>query len=248
MGAAALYGAPVPPEHAAHLPFVAPSRSAPAPVLPAPPPGITLSLSPAVAALLFDPFVGPPKAPAPPPPIDTSQQKKARVEGTVLSIKGDPVKRADVRLEVLGPPAARLAMGYVEKTDDAGKFSIEDVPPGSYTLSATKTGYLTGMYGTRSASSSGSTVTLAEGASLKNLDIKMTPQATVSGRVTDRDGVPLMQARVSLYRYTYGRGRKQLQAQPRGRGSTNDQGRFSLSNSAWSPATRRTIYPRALPT
>src|SRR5437763_4130769 len=86
--------------------------------------------------------------------------EKARVEGLITNLTGDPLKKAVVRLQgnftaptgTTGtPPAPPTA--YTSETDAAGHFVFEDVDPGRYALSAERSGYVRAIYGARSASS-----------------------------------------------------------------------------------------------
>ena len=146
----------------------------------------------------------------------------------MVTLTGQAVRKATVRLQQAGMSPSERPVAYSETSDDAGKFVIDDLPPGSYTLSAARTGFVTGNYGARSAASPGATITLTEGGALKDLEIKLTPQGIVAGRVTDQDGEPVARAQLTLYRSTYARGRKQMRMASQGQ--TNSQGRYSLGN------------------
>jgi hypothetical protein len=218
MGAAAVHGAQAPVRRATHA--AAPAPIAAMRVAPA-------AASPVVAALLFDPFFAPPQAPA----ADASEAKppkKTHVEGTVISLAGEPVKKATVRLALVEAPPGTGAVApssYSETTDDAGKFSIEGATPGSYTLSASKTGFIAGRYGARTTAAPGATVTLTEGGELRGLEIKLTPQGIVTGHVTDLDGEPAPHGWVKLFSTVYVHGRKQWTYLA---GRTNSLGNFTV--------------------
>src|SRR5579862_8540165 len=158
-----------------------------------------------------------------------ADKKKIRLEGRVLSLTGDVVRKATLRLQSSGgvqngqPPT-----NYSESSGNDGKFVFEDVAPGRYTLTAEKAGYVTQSYGARSNSSPGTLLTLNEGDQMKDLSIKMTPQGVVTGRITDQDGDPITGAQVSMMRFNYIRGRKQLSNA--NTATTNDQGDFRISN------------------
>jgi beta-lactamase regulating signal transducer with metallopeptidase domain len=157
----------------------------------------------AMAALLYDPFFQPPgpQQQNPSPSLDEQQNKKqARVEGTVISVSGAPLKKAKVslRLPATGAPVSEGPTTFSELTDDSGKFVIDDLPPGSYTLTAARAGFVTGTYGAAAPGGSGTPLTLAEGARLTDIEIKLTPQGVVSGKLTDEDGEPRKQSQVCL--------------------------------------------------
>ena len=174
--------------------------------------------------------------PAPPPSGTPSTatgadgEKKARLEGIVLSMNGEAVRKATVRLQASVVQQGQLPSSYSETTDNEGKFIFEDVPAGRYTLSSEKPGFVTSRYGARSNTSPGTQLTLAAGAEMKNLSIKMSPQGVIAGKVLDQDGDPVAMAQVQVMRYSYVRGRKQLQ--PTGAASTNDLGEYRVGNLA----------------
>jgi protocatechuate 3,4-dioxygenase beta subunit len=159
-----------------------------------------------------------------------ASQKTIRVEGTVLSLNGDPVRKATVRLQVTSAQAGQSPTSYSESTDSAGKFVFDDVAPGRYMLSADKPGFDTVRYGSRSNISVGTQFNLTAGMEMKDLAIKMTPQGVIAGKVMDQDGDPVISAQVQAMRSGYNRGRKQLQ--PTGGTTTNDLGEYRLINLA----------------
>ncbi|MGH9592326.1 MAG: carboxypeptidase regulatory-like domain-containing protein [Bryobacteraceae bacterium] len=161
-----------------------------------------------------------------------ADKKTIRLEGHVLSVTGESVRKATVRLQ--GNSAVQGGQlrpsAYTESTDTAGKFVFEDVAEGNYTLSAEKAGFVTQRYGARSTGSSGAVLNLVPGVALRDLDIKMTPQGVISGKVTDLDGDPVNGGRVTVMRFAYPRGRKQLQQTA---GATiDDQGEFRVADLA----------------
>jgi len=171
--------------------------------------------------------------PLPPPPSQSSATtgadgvKKARLEGIVLSLNGEAVRKATVRLQGTALQPGQSST-YSETTDNEGEFIFEDVPAGRYTLTSEKPGFVTSRYGARSNTSPGTQLTLAEGMEMKNLSIKMTAQGVIAGKVLDQDGDPVATAQLQVMRYAYVRGRKQLQQT--GAATTNDLGEYRAGN------------------
>ena len=187
---------------------------------------------------------------------DTEKKKIIRVEGRVISLNGEVVRKATVRLQpafgpqFAGPPAPgtqsnQIPSTYSESSDEAGKFAFENVAPGRYTLTSEKTGFVTQRYGARSDTSPGTPLVLEVGNELKDVAIQMTPQAVIAGRVTDQDGDPVANIGVSVFRYGYSNGRRTLtpgggpaaggRGGPIGPGGpggtvTDDQGNFRIGN------------------
>ncbi|MEP7354388.1 MAG: carboxypeptidase-like regulatory domain-containing protein [Acidobacteriota bacterium] len=160
--------------------------------------------------------------------------KKAHVEGTVVSITGEAIPRAQVRLM----PAATLAAitagpppNSTATSDDKGKFVFDNVDPGrNYQLRATRPGFNTANYGARSANTTGTSLSLEAGTSLKGLVITMTPQGVISGKITDSNGDPLKSVIVTAMRSGYQRGARTLVTT--GTATSNDQGEYRLANLA----------------
>jgi protocatechuate 3,4-dioxygenase beta subunit len=164
----------------------------------------------------------------PPPAITADAPQKIRVEGTILSLNGDLVRKATIRLQGGASQLGQPPTSYIETTDNAGKFLFDDIAPGRYTLSAEKPGFVTTRYGARSNTSIGTQLNLTAGMEMKDLSIKMTPQGVIAGKVVDQDGDPVMSVQVQAMRSTYIGGRKQLQ--PTGGTQTNDLGEYRLIN------------------
>src|SRR5689334_23110332 len=102
-----------------------------------------------------------------PQPAAGANQKPIRLEGRVVGLNGDLVRKANVRLQGSGPiipvQNGQGPISYSQTTDDAGKFVFDNVAPGRYTLSADKTGFLTGRYGARAEGSPAVLLTFAAG-------------------------------------------------------------------------------------
>ncbi len=109
--------------------------------------------------------------------------ERAHVEGTVSSsTTGAPLKKAVVTLE--GDKTNANAI-----TGEDGKFAF-DVSPGDYTLKPARVGYLEARE---------KPVSLASGDS-KTIDLKLTPQGIIAGRVVDEDGDPVTDANIGIER------------------------------------------------
>ncbi len=104
--------------------------------------------------------------------------KSATVRGHVLDEStGRPVEEAAIQLRSTTTTSSfsRLLMPVV--TDASGAFTLDSVPPGTYSISAEKDGY-----GTKA-------VDLTVGDSASDIEIKIAPNAGVTLRVVDgRDG------------------------------------------------------------
>jgi protocatechuate 3,4-dioxygenase beta subunit len=143
------------------------------------------------------------------------------VEGAVLnSATGEPIKKAKVWLR---PFEKQDAPPYTAITDDAGHFLLDDIDPGRYTVSATRTGFVEKGFTRRPI-----TLTLAAGRKIGDVVLKLTPQGVISGQVLDEDGEPVPQAVVQCLRVGYPNGKKQLAMA--GMALSNDIGEYRLPN------------------
>jgi hypothetical protein len=162
------------------------------------------------------------------PPSDP----KCKLEGRVVSATtGAPLKHANLRLQpvfVGGAPATRTS--FSSSTDAEGTFVLQDVDPGVYTLRTERAGYVAQNYGARSASMGGTRLKLDAGQSMKDLLIKLVPQAMFFGKVIEDDGEPVPSARIQVQRWMFLNGKKQLQ--PTGSGTSQADGTFVIGNLA----------------
>ena len=108
-----------------------------------------------------------------------------------------PIRRAMVNVSAGDIRAQRMTA-----TDDRGRFVIANLPPGRYTVTVTKAGWVTTIYGARRAGRGpGIAIALTEGQPITDLDVKLTPGAVISGRVLDENGVPQQNVRPLLLQY-----------------------------------------------
>ncbi len=166
-------------------------------------------------------------------PTDQSQ-KGGTVRGNVVSSAGEPLRKADVTLRPAGGggrggatdrPAGTLS----RTTDGEGVFVFDNVPPGSYVASAQKAGYVRADYratNISSARASATPIPVRAGNDVTGINIRMTPQAVIAGRVTDEDGDPYMHASVQVIRQRWTNGK--LQYLPMSADNTDDRGEYRI--------------------
>jgi hypothetical protein len=132
---------------------------------------------------------------------------KARVDGRVINQAGQPLGNVTVALVGNNWTAeAPLPPAYTATSNAAGDFVFEDVELNTYRLFAQRAGYLEFVY-----SEPGGRVSfpITEG-ERKSLEVKMTPPSYLSGKVTDENGEPFPDARVTVYREGRANGKKHL--------------------------------------
>ncbi len=157
----------------------------------------------------------------------SAQEQKCRVEGQVLSIGGAPLKKTTLRLQWSGQPSqSTTPTSYVATSDNEGKFLFEEVVPGTYILSAQRTGYVNQTYGAKSPGTGMTPLKLDGGQVMKDLVFKLIPQGIIFGKVVDDDGEPLPSFSVQASRWAFQNGKKQLQRT--GNSSSQADGTFVL--------------------
>ncbi len=128
-------------------------------------------------------------------PLDA--KKLCKIEGrTVNARTGEPVPRVSLSLAGAGQNAP-VRSG---RSDSSGRFLVENIPPGSYRLTADRVGFLREGYGSPTPGGAGAPLSLSEGQHLKDLEFRLTPQGVILGRVFDEDGDPLPRSSVAAYR------------------------------------------------
>jgi hypothetical protein len=128
-----------------------------------------------------------------------AQTPRGVISGVVVEpANNEPVRKAIVTLTLQGTPR-RWATG---RTDSAGEFRFEGLPPGKYDLRAAKEGVGSAIYGARSLRELGELITLREGETDAELKLLFLHPATISGRVFNPEGLPATGITVTLLRTT----------------------------------------------
>jgi hypothetical protein len=130
------------------------------------------------------------------------------IRGQVVdATSGAPIRRATVRLygSVITPDST---VGAV--TDDDGRFEIRDLQAGKFTLSATKSGFVTGTAG-QTRSSPPPTVELLDKQIADKVVLKLARGGVIVGRVMDEAGEPAVGVEVRALQYRYGPGGRTLE-------------------------------------
>lgn len=146
------------------------------------------------------------------PPQAGGKKEPAIAEGQVVSAEtGEPIVRARVTItpDTHSPGSDEGPRGFTMQTDDAGTFHFEKLEPGKYEILATKGGLLAAKYGAKRANGPGVPVELQAGQTTSKLEVKMYPEATISGVVTDEQGEPL-ECIVELFKRTWRQGKPTL--------------------------------------
>lgn len=146
------------------------------------------------------------------------------IEGRVVSAMKRPV--GGVRVRAIRP-------GYGGDTavfsDPQGRFAIRGLPPGTYTLEASKTGYVTVQYGQTRAAEPGLQLEVRESATLDDIVLTLPRGSAVTGTITDDRGEPLEAVAVRALQVRYANGRT-MAVMPAGAREvvTDDRGCYRL--------------------
>src|SRR6476659_8493495 len=109
------------------------------------------------------------------------------IAGRVLAADtGRPVKRARVFVSAPELPSGRGVL-----TDDTGVFQLVELPAGRYTLSASKSGFVSLSYGQRRPLQSGTPLQLADGQEIKDIEFRLPRGSVIAGHVYDETGDPM---------------------------------------------------------
>ena len=151
----------------------------------------------------------------------------ASVSGRVVGADGLPIARALVHVH------RPYIAGQQAETDQSGRYRIDGLVAGEYTIAVRKYGFESRQYGQESGTAVGRLVTLEEGQSVNALDVTLLRPGAISGTIVDEFGEPVQDVMV---------GAVQLQPNPGGaRGTrvigrsssrTDDRGQYRLSGLA----------------
>src|SRR5687768_10102192 len=115
-------------------------------------------------------------------------------------------------------------------TNAQGHFLFTDVPAGSYSIQAERTGFVPGGYGKARASGPPQTIQLGNEDRLIDLRIQLLRFATIVGRVIDEAGEPVIGVTMMANRRVYENGVPQFSTAAAGMtDETDDRGEFRLS-------------------
>lgn len=189
--------------------------------------GIVAMCGGALAASVAPPSAASRSAPAEPAPALplATVIPTGSISGTVVSSADrTPLARARVLLT-----SAALAEPRVALSGTDGTYRFPHLPAGSFSLSATRSGYVPQEYGERRFAPS-APVTLGDGQQLAGIDFAMAPAGVIAGRVLDEDGQPFSGATVDALVSRTEAGAPTLV--PIARAQSDDRGEFRLTGLA----------------
>jgi protocatechuate 3,4-dioxygenase beta subunit len=138
-----------------------------------------------------------------------------------------PLRHAIVTATAPEMPGARQSV-----TDDEGRFAFAGLPPGRYSLTVEKPGYVKTFYGSkRPGGIQGTPVAVLAGQPAPTITVRVPRGAVISGTVRDQFGTPLGAAQVSVKQAVVVSGVRRLTDVPNLHApvaTTDDQGRYRI--------------------
>jgi protocatechuate 3,4-dioxygenase beta subunit len=163
----------------------------------------------------------PSRGQAPARDTPTPAKGTASIRGRVVDATGKPLSRVEIRA---GNGTGTQANGL---TDGDGRYDLNELPAGTYTVNATKANYVRTAWGEARPEGPGKRITLADGQKLDNVNLSLKRGGVVTGKIVDEFGDPVTDVFVTAMRYQYIQGQRRLTQNGRG-GATNDIGEYRL--------------------
>ena len=153
-----------------------------------------------------------------------AQEGTGVVAGSLSEVSGQPVRKAQVRLVTLPARSARMT-----SSDAEGRFSFTGLPPGDYTVSASKPGHLDAVFGARrpGLTAPGTPIRLVAGQKIENIALKLPRGSVITGLVLDEFGDPAFNVPVRAVRHVFENGQRALTFG--GNGTTDDRGMYRIA-------------------
>ncbi len=133
---------------------------------------------------------------------------------------GQPIPGALVTLSVRGTSPLRVL------ADSQGRFAFRSLPPGNFSLSASKPGFVDGAHGRRRPSGPTQPLTLTEGERVIDAEVPLWRYSAITGVVTDERGEPVIGATVQALSRTTVAGMPKLDGGPADQ--TDDRGVYRI--------------------
>jgi hypothetical protein len=154
------------------------------------------------------------------------------ISGTVVTDDSEhkPVRRATVTLGGADVVNGRGQGPRQAMTDEQGRFLFSSLPAATFSVTASKPGFLTGYYGARRPGRGPSApVVLAAGQKVTDVSIVMAHGAAITGVVADQNGRPQPDVRVNVYESRIQNGeRTYVNASGNSSGVTDDRGVYRV--------------------
>lgn len=183
-------------------------------------------------------FVPPPDQRPVMPPRDMSGRPRAAeatatgtasISGRVVDADtGTPLRRVTVGASPAPARPAQSGRMTVGETDDTGAYVLRNLPPGQYTVTVQRAGYVAQSYGQATPASMLRRVSVEEGSRVTAIDFRLVRGGAITGRVVDDGGEPAEGVAVQVMRAQRAQGRVRYVPAGGRTDITDDLGQFRL--------------------
>jgi len=183
-------------------------------------------------AAVHGPFVGDDHPGSEDPGLQVPAQARVVTVGLAGVVTTDETPARPLRHAIVTATAAELPGARQAVTDDDGRFTFENLPPGRYSFVVEKPGYVKTFHGSKSpGGTQGTPVAVLAGQPAPTITIRVPRGAVIAGTVRDQLGIPVSTAQVSVKQVVTVSGRRRLADVPGLRvptAATDDQGRYRI--------------------
>lgn len=141
--------------------------------------------------------------------VDGSTGAPLKDASIYLLDSSGPVGTGGTSVELFGPAGDQAQSQYSTVSLHDGAFCFRSTRPGTYILTARKTLFLDGAFGSGEYPQLGTPLVIAD-KSISGLTVKLFPLSGISGRITDGDGEPVPDVNVVAMKQTWVHGRKMI--------------------------------------
>lgn len=166
------------------------------------------------------------------PRVKSAAQKPAVTVVLQGLVTTDETPARPLRRAIVTVTAAELKGSRQAVTDDNGRFTFAELPPGRYSVVVDKPGYVKTYHGNRRPGGMPATpVAVLAGQPPQDIAVRVPRGAVVAGAVRDQFGTPVSGAQVSVKHVTIVNGNRRMSDVPNLRvpvATTDDQGRYRI--------------------
>ena len=129
------------------------------------------------------------------------QAPASTVSGIVVAADGKALAHAHVTLRVAALSISETT--FVTESLSDGRFQFKNIPAGTYRVAVSLSGYVDTEYGQKRPNRPGTVLDLNRPQDVRDLVVRMTAGAVISGRAYSSDGRPLEGVQIQVIRRSY---------------------------------------------
>lgn len=167
----------------------------------------------------------PPAAPQPARDARPIATGNGSISGFVVTDEPQPRPVRRARVSLLGGDVPTPTMAV---TDDRGYFTLVNLPPGRFMLTAAKEAHPSIAYGAKRPGRPGMSIAVADGQHVKDITLRLPRGAVITGTVLDPNGLPAQGAMVRAARYSFLNGERRLAPIGVSGGTVDDRGVYRI--------------------